>query len=554
MAGSDKATAGGSAEGTPSPATDEAARRRRVWLTGLRQDLLGPIVAILDYAEMLLEDCQGEEAAGARGDLEKILNAGRQLRRMVDTFFEKSSIESGQLDLDKLGTNIRHDLRTPLNHIIGYSEMLIEDAEDDGDTQRAGDLCKIRDSGNTLLGHFDEILSGETPVAVGSESTTDSGDLSHLVAGAVSSMEEFAEEEEREGLAEITGHVLVVDDNDINRDVLARRLERQGHEVDNAENGKQALEMLRVGDYDAVLLDILMPQMNGFQVLDKMKEDPALEHIPVIMISGLDQIDPAVRCIKMGAEDYLPKPFNPTLLKARLGKSLEKKQLRDREVQHLAEIEREKKRADDLLYVIFPDSIVNELKETNAVKPRRYDNVAVLFTDIVSFTPYCDGKDPEEIIASLQTLVEGHEELMAVHGMQKIKTIGDAFMASAGLLTPLDNPVLTAVRCGLDMLAQADAHAAHWKLRIGIHAGPVVAGVLGRAQYLYDLFGDTVNTAARMESNGVAGSVTLSGSAWKQVEGFCEGESLGVVDVKGKGELEIVRFVGFRENAPEPAS
>ncbi|MHC4846332.1 MAG: ATP-binding response regulator [Planctomycetota bacterium] len=354
MAGSDKAAADGDAQGAPAPATDEAARRRRVWLTGLRQDLLGPIVAILDYAEMLLEDCQGEEHANARADLEKVLAAGRQLRKMVDTFFEKSSIESGTLDLDKLGSNIRHDLRTPLNHIIGYSEMLIEDAEDDGDEQRAVDLRKIRDAGNTLLGLFDEILSGEVPVAVGTESTTDSGDLSHLVAGAVSSMEEFAEEEEREGVAEITGHVLVVDDNDINRDVLARRLERQGQEVDNAENGKQALEMLRAGDYDAVLLDILMPEMNGFQVLDKMKEDPALEHIPVIMISGLDQIDPAVRCIKMGAEDYLPKPFNPTLLKARLGKSLEKKRLRDREVQHLAEIEREKKRADDLLYVIFP--------------------------------------------------------------------------------------------------------------------------------------------------------------------------------------------------------
>jgi CheY-like chemotaxis protein/class 3 adenylate cyclase len=558
MAEQDKAGTGGNAdlsvEGAASPAIGEEARRRRTWLIGLRQDLLAPIVAILDYTEMLLEDSTDEAPAGARADLEKVRDAGRQLQGMVDTFFETSAIESGKLDVDRLGNSIRHDLRTPLNHIIGYSEMLIEDAEDEGETQRAGDLCEIRDSGNTLLGMFDEILSGDTPVALGIESATDSGDLSHLVEGAVNSLEDLAEEEARDGRNEITGKVLVVDDNEINRDVLARRLGRQGHEVENAADGKQALAILKGGDFDAVLLDILMPEMNGFEVLDRMKEDPALKHIPVIMISGLDQIDPAVRCIKMGAEDYLPKPFNPTLLKARLGACLEKKQLRDREVMHQKQIEEEKQRADDLLHVILPDSIVEELKETNAVLPRRFENVAVLFTDIVSFTPYCEGRDPEEIIATLQTLVEGHEELMGVHEMQKIKTIGDSYMAAAGLLKPVDNPVLNSVRCGLEMLRQAAELPAKWQLRIGIHAGPVVAGVLGRAQYLYDLFGDTVNTAARMESNGIPGSITLSGSSWKQIDHLCEGESLGFVDVKGKGKLEIVRFVRFRDPTSETGS
>jgi class 3 adenylate cyclase len=168
--------------------------------------------------------------------------------------------------------------------------------------------------------------------------------------------------------------------------------------------------------------------------------------------------------------------------------------------------------------------------------------VAVLFCDIVNFTPYCDQRQPQEVLTHLQQLVETYEELAARYQMQKIKTIGDAFMAVAGLLTPVENPVLSCVRCGLDMIAAAPRLTPEWNVRVGIHVGPVVAGVLGRRQYLFDLWGDTVNTAARMESSGVAGTVSLSRAAWEQVAVHYRGEAVGAIPVKGKGKLEVFRL------------
>jgi len=182
---------------------------------------------------------------------------------------------------------------------------------------------------------------------------------------------------------------------------------------------------------------VMMPEMDGYQTLGQLKADPRFRDIPVIMISALDEIASIVRCIELGAEDYLPKPFDPVLLRARIGASLEKKRLRDQEQAYLQQIADEKKRADDLLRVILPDTVVEELKATNRVKPRRYDNVAVMFCDIVDFTTYCDQREPEEVVAYLQELVENFEGMAVRYGLEKIKTVGDAFMTTAGLMKPV---------------------------------------------------------------------------------------------------------------------
>src|SRR5829696_8763475 len=185
--------------------------------------------------------------------------------------------------------------------------------------------------------------------------------------------------------------ILVVDDNEDNRYTLTRRLHREGWaDVATAENGREALYKIAQQRFDLVLLDIMMPDVNGYEVLKQLKSDPATRGIPVLMISALSEFESVVRCIELGAEDYLPKPFNPALLRARVAACLEKKRLHDQEVWYRQQIEAERQRADELLHVILPDEIVQELKTTDAVQPRRYENVAVLFCDIVNFTPYCD--------------------------------------------------------------------------------------------------------------------------------------------------------------------
>ncbi len=532
--------------GGSEEAPDGGRRPGRVFLTTLRHDLRAPIGAIIGYAELLAEDSADDLPPAFLEDVAKIRSAGRSLLEMVDTLFDPAAIQAGRLDLGEVAPHLRHELRTPLNHVIGYAEMLEEEAEDRGLGGVAGDLQRIRESGIRILQMIDDVLTratGDEPPAT-SRAGAEEG-LSDVAAGVVEELEAFEAARLSEQTPEAGGRILVVDDNELNRDMLARRVRGQGHVVSTAPDGVSALEMLGREEFDVVLLDIVMPGMNGYEVLRRMKSEPALRGIPVIMISALDEVESAVRCIQMGAEDYLPKPFNPVLLRARLGASLEKKRLRDREEHHLHQIEEERRRADELLHVIFPDEIVRELKATRTVRPRRHEDVAVLFTDIVGFTSYSDSRDPEDVVFSLQRLVHEHEELMALHDMDKIKTIGDSFMAASGLLKPSENPVLSCIRCGLRMIEVARELPPHWNLRVGIHVGPVVGGVLGRRQYLFDLIGDTVNTASRVEQHGVPGAVTLSEQAWSRVSHMARAEPLGSVDVKGKGALELYRFVAF---------
>lgn len=341
--------------------------------------------------------------------------------------------------------------------------------------------------------------------------------------------------------------LLVVDDEPFNCELIKRHLANDGYEnVETAKNGRQALDLLRERPFDLVMLDIEMPELDGYGVLEELKSDMGLRHIPVIMISSIDDMDSVVRCIELGAEDYLPKPFNPTLLRARLGACLEKKRLRDLEAAHLDQIRTEKKRGDQLLSVILPSAAASELKATGKVAPRRFENVAVLFCDIVDFTTFCNGRSPDEVVNHLQALITKFEELTTKHEMEKIKTIGDAYMATAGLMKPNGEPLWSAVKCGLEMAAVAPEVNPDWQVRVGVHVGAVVAGIVGDLKYQFDIWGDVVNVAARMTSYGNPGVVTMTFDSWLQVQSECRGKTLGKIDVRGKGSVDVVECYGMR--------
>jgi adenylate cyclase len=172
--------------------------------------------------------------------------------------------------------------------------------------------------------------------------------------------------------------------------------------------------------------------------------------------------------------------------------------------------------------------------------------VAVLFCDVVGFTAYSEKNPPEIVFAELETLIDRFEEIAARHGLEKIKTIGDAFMATANLLSHLDEPVRAVVACALDMLAAAREFRPDWAVRIGIDHGPLSAGTMGKTQFQFDVWGDTVNTAARIEEAGRPGTVNLSGRAWLHLRNRAQGRSLGLVDLKGKEKLEIVECVALK--------
>jgi len=337
------------------------------------------------------------------------------------------------------------------------------------------------------------------------------------------------------------GSLLVVDDMEANRDLLTRRLQRQGHKVTVATNGREALGLIKQQSFDLILCDIMMPEMDGYQVLEELKADPGLRHIPVIMISALDDMESVVRCIELGAEDYLFKPFNPTLLKARIGACLEKKRLRDQEQAYLKRIQLEQEKSEHLLLSILPKPVAEQLKQNQQTIAENFTAATVLFADIVGFTQIASARSPIETVRLLNEIFSAFDYLAEKHNLEKIKTIGDAYMVVGGIPTYRVDHAAAIADMALDMqdaTAQFNQQTGEFiTLRIGISTGPVVAGVIGTKKFIYDLWGDTVNTASRMESQGLPGCIQVTEATYTCLNQTFEFEPRGAIEIKGKGKM-----------------
>lgn len=346
------------------------------------------------------------------------------------------------------------------------------------------------------------------------------------------------------------GHILVVDDNRMNRLKLSRGLEQQGHTLALAENGQQALEMVQAQPFDLMLLDIVMPEMDGYQVLEHMKRDSTLRDIPVIVISALDEMESVVKCIKMGAEDYLPKPFDPVLLKARIEACLEKKRLRDQEQAYLRQLQVEREKSELLLLNILPKPIAERLKQGESIIADSFVEVTVLFADIVGFTRLSTHMLATELIILLNEIFCAFDQLANYHDLEKIKTIGDAYMVVGGLPTPRSDHAEAIAEMALDIqsvIAQFKAdNDKSLSMRIGVHTGPVVAGVIGKQKFSYDLWGDTVNIAHRMESHGLSGHIQVTATTYERLRDKYLFEERGMIEVKGKGKMMTYFLLGHK--------
>ena len=285
-----------------------------------------------------------------------------------------------------------------------------------------------------------------------------------------------------------------------------------------------------------------MPEIGGFEVLQRLKSDERTKAIPVIVISALDELDSVVRCIEAGAEDFLSKPFDPVLLRTRIDSSLEKKWLRDREKQFIAELEKEKRKSEALLLNILPQSIVKRMHGGEYAIADGIAESTILFCDLVGFTALSQKLTAERTVDFLSKIFATFDRLAAEEGVEKIKTIGDAYMAAAGIPEPQPDHALRIVRLAPRMLKAvqdvANETGLDLQARIGIHSGPIVAGVIGTHKFAYDVWGDSVNTASRMESHSLTGRIQMSTATRDALGGHFEVEPRGVIDVKGKGLME----------------
>jgi adenylate cyclase len=510
------------------------------------QDLQTPTNSVIAYTAMLLVRVKEyPELEKLVLDLTKMLAAAEQLGSVVNKLFAQPL--GGEKT--NLSTAMRHNLRTPINAIIGYGEILLEEVEETRYSDIYLDLQKIMSSSRRLLTLIDDLshLSrGEGAKLTDEELTPSYFDSFSMEEEASSTLidEVVRTMNSSENHIDLNGQeasLLVVDDKESNRDLLSRRLDRQGFHVEVAENGRQALNMVRTRHYDLVLLDIIMPEMNGYQVLAEMKADRYLRHLPVIMISALDEIDSVVRCIEMGAEDYLQKPFNQVILKAKISASLERKRLRDREHAFIKKLQIEQEKSEKLLLNILPKPVADRLKKGERTIADSFPEVTVLFSDLVGFTQMSAGIAPTELVERLNEIFLAFDILTELHGLEKIKTIGDAYMLVGGLPTPRADHVEAVADMAIDM---ADAihrlnqqNGSNIRIRVGIHTGPVVAGVIGKNKFNYDLWGDAVNIASRMESHGLPDHIQVSEATFRHIQDKFLFDRRGAIEVKGKGQM-----------------
>jgi adenylate cyclase len=491
---------------------------------------------------------------------------------------------------DKLG-HLGHELRTPLNHIIGFSEMLLEEAEEIGIADLVPGLTALHGQASELLEQVNLLLAS---AATEADVTTErlGAELSPLLSRVAASVDELklqsasGSSRVRDDVNRIDaaarrlhgfvspleppaparaatqpaksgqGTILVVDDDEGNRELLARRLSRQGFAVIMAENGRRALDLMRESAVDLLLLDVMMPEMDGYEALKRVKSDDALRHIPVLMISALDEMESVIRCIELGAEDYLPKPFSPVLLQARIGACLEKKRLRDQEVRHareLAEWNRtlEQRVAEQVAQVerlsrlkrFFSPQLAELMVSggaDDALKTHRRE-ITVVFLDLRGFTAFAETAEPEEVMGMLREYHAAMGKLVLAHEGTLERFTGDGMMVFFNDPLPVENPAAQAVRMAVAMRDQVEGLCAAWKKRgfdlalgIGIADGYATIGEIGfEGRWDYAAIGTVTNLAARLCAEARGGQILAPGRVVAALEQVVEAEPVGDVVLKG---------------------
>lgn len=507
----------------------EGERTSQALWSHLRHELRTPLNAIIGYSEMLLEDAVDAASEDLASDLKQVLAAGRQLLAIVNDLLDAQKLASDDVafNLESLITNLDYQARAPLNGVIGYSEILLENAVEKGQKEIIPDLEKIHAAGELFLVRLNNIIDFSDLDAGLQSPAPGATDQSPLIDSVMASLRELAQESAAAAGGE-TGSLLVVDDNEINRDLLSRYLARLGHTVQAAPDGRQALEMIGTGAFDLVLLDIMMPGLNGYQVLQYLKDSSNWRDLPVIMISALDEMDSVVRCIELGAADYLSKPFNPVLLRARVGACLDKKRLQDLEKaqkRQLQELNAALEVRNRFIRQTFGRYLSDDIVESILERPDGLKiggekrQATILMCDLRGFTSLSEGLPAEDVVSMVNIYLETMTDIILKYQGTIDEFIGDGILVIFG--APLQRPddARRAVACAVEMqLAMASVNESNRRagypevaLGIGVNTGTMVVGNIGsKKRTKYGVVGSNVNLTARIESYTVGGQIFIS--------------------------------------------
>ena len=489
----------------------------RQTIAHLRHELRTPLNHIIGYGEMLLEDVEGSPLTGLAEHLQRILADAKRMLGYVNEFLAPAKVEAGMVNVEHLPL----EMTAPLDSIVADAASLGALATAGGSSKLLRDLERISGAAE----HLRDIIKN------GVVATLRSGAL------AAAGPTPVAARDSRQALPDRAGQsaILVVDDNENNREMLSRRLAREGYkQVTIAKDGRQALDLLGTQPFDLVLLDVMMPVVDGYQVLQTLKADSQRRDIPVIMISALDEMESVIRCIELGAEDYLPKPFDATLLRARVGASLEKKALRDEVHQWATKLEervqQQVAQIDRLgrLKGFFSPKLAEAIVEgggEDLLKTHRRE-VVVVFLDLRGFTAFTDSSEPEEVMSVLGEYHRAVGQLVMAHEGTLERFAGDGLMIFFNDPIKLENPVLNAVKMALDMQKNFAPLRTAWRKRgfsldlgIGIAQGYATLGTIGfEGRWDYACIGSVTNLAARLCGEAKGGQILTNQKTLARIE------------------------------------
>jgi adenylate cyclase len=493
----------------------------------LRHELRTALNHILGYSELLLEETgEGEQKALELG-LRQVHTEARQLLGLINTLLASSGGDAQAV----APAVFQGELCPPLERILAAGETLKREVAGLGAARFLPDVERILSAAETLRA----LLGQQVAAGAQLEGAADAG------AG--------------EGTVEC-GAILVVDDDEGNREILARRLRRQGYRVEVAAGGRQALETLGRTALDLVLLDVMMPDMDGYAVLQGLKADPRLHDIPVLMISALDEIASVVRCIELGAEDYLSKPFDPVLLQARIGACLERKRLHDEEVRHRQELAEWNRRLEQRveqqvaqlerlgrLKRFFSPQLAELIVAGGAEDPLKTHRreLTVVFLDLRGFSSFAETADPEEVMGVLREYHAAMGELILAHEGTLERFAGDGMMVFFNDPVPVSDPAERAIRMAVAMRDRVDELTVKWQKRgydlalgIGIAQGYATIGAIGfEGRWDYGAIGTVTNLAARLCAEAKPGQILIPQRLLGAVEHLVETEPVGELPLKG---------------------
>ncbi len=516
-----------------TPAADPN-RAKRAVVAGLRHDLRTPMNAVLGYGGVLVVEAEELGIAALVPDIQRLHTAAKKLLEQIDHLLP-SGPEAADVDVNTIRGRLHEALLQPTAALVEQSQQLLASASR---SERAStDLERQLGAARKLLALVQQLALPPAPTTETSER-----------AGFERVFNRLRPSSQPTTGALHAGTLLVVDDNAMNRDLLTRQLVREGYSVFTAASGKEALEKLRLHDFDLILLDVIMPEMDGIQVLEHIQRDPVLCEIPAVMISALDEIDSVARCIEKGAADYFAKPFDPVLLRARVSATLQIHQLRQDLRRAEDELAQNRTSIDDLIKSLVPRPLSDGFERGERSVSAHYPDVTAVVARLEGLDAIAARCGPGETIARVSEALAIFEQCSRAKGLEIVRATERSYTAIVGAPEWREDHAQVAADYALDLLQAIQESspdvADRPEIRIGLNTGALIAGVAGVDRLVFGMWGDAVSTADAVACQAPAGKIQVSAATCAKLNEKFEVGSPTVIEVPGHGHLRTYVLTG----------